>query len=61
MTITITNVGNGFYRIKATHKEFKKNYGNGITTKEKYLFNVMDKLTTWGNNELKEAVLFEIG
>ena len=65
MTFTIYERGEGkkLIRIKANHPEFKKTYGAGITiyNEKNTLFRVMENLTTWANNELKEAALFEIG
>lgn len=60
ITITITDREHNYIRVKSNHPAFKEAYGNGITGLKKDTFRIMHNLTTWANNEVKEAILFEV-
>ena len=59
MTITIYERPNNMVALRSRNEHFKAEYGERILTTQANLFGVMQSLTEWVNNDLKDALLFE--
>lgn len=60
MTITIIKESDNYILIGAKDKRFREAWGEVNRVSPTGLFTTMEALTVWGNNVLKEEVLFEI-
>ena len=59
MTATIRRDSNGDYVISSRHPHFKAEWGVYNCT-DATLYDTMDRMTEWANNEIFAELLFEI-
>lgn len=59
MTATIRRDSNGDYVISSKHPNFKAEWGVYNCT-DATLYDAMDRMTEWANNEIRAELLFEI-
>lgn len=62
MVITIyEGYDNSYVILKSHHEEFQKAYGDKLKIFTSNIYRELESIVSWGNNELGEEVLFEIG
>lgn len=62
MVITIyEGYDNSYVMLKSHNEEFQKTYGNKLKIFTSNIYRELESIASWGNNELGEEVLFEIG
>ena len=61
MTVTIMELDKNYLGIGSKDKRFAEHWGSVLRTSRTGLFDMMESITIWANNEMKEAVLFEVG
>lgn len=60
MTVRIIELDKDYLGIGSKDKRFAEHWGSVLRSSRTGLFDMMGSITAWGNNELKEAILFEV-
>lgn len=60
MTISIIELDKNYLGIGSKDKRFTEHFGDVLRSSKTGLFDMMENIAVWANNELKEAILFEV-